>query len=155
MNHVRICAGSPHSAPVDFNIKTRSWDCKIFVLFLDQKIWTLYEILPNPVNTRFSGCLLTVPYCWYYSRRALHVFRLVYGIGPCNQLSSAGPVMLLKFCDITAETGSLGVMSADLHNKAGISSCIILLTKKQCRIGELWATNINPPPIQRNNDAMA
>ncbi len=24
--------------------------------------WILYEFLPNPVNTRFSGSLLTVPY---------------------------------------------------------------------------------------------
>ncbi len=28
-----------------------------------KKFWTSYEILPNPVNTRFSGYLLTVPYC--------------------------------------------------------------------------------------------
>ena len=28
-----------------------------------KNIWTLYKILPNPVNTQFSGYLLTVPYC--------------------------------------------------------------------------------------------
>ena len=33
------------------------------MLFHEKKIWTLYEILPNPVNTQFSVYLLTVPYC--------------------------------------------------------------------------------------------
>ena len=32
------------------------------MLFHEKNIWTLYEILPNPVNTQFSGYLLTVPY---------------------------------------------------------------------------------------------
>ena len=38
--------------------KTRSCDCKIFVLFHEKKFWTLHEILSNPVNTRFLAICL-------------------------------------------------------------------------------------------------
>ncbi len=64
LSRVRICDRTPHNAPRDLK-KTRSCDCKIFVLFHEKSIWKLYAILPNPVNTRFSGYLLTVPY-WRY-----------------------------------------------------------------------------------------
>ncbi len=57
LNRVRACAGTPYSAPRDL----QKQDCVIarFSCYSTKKKFrTLYKILPNPVNTRFSGCCL-------------------------------------------------------------------------------------------------
>ena len=61
LNHVRICASIPSIAPRDF--QKQDHVIARFSFYFTKKIWTLYEVLRNPVNSRKSDYLHMVPYC--------------------------------------------------------------------------------------------
>ncbi len=85
LNHVRICASIPSIAPMDF--QKQDHVIARFSFYFTKKIWTLYEVLRNPVNSRKSDYLLTVPiltynsfYHYYYCNRFyLNIKMAAYG----------------------------------------------------------------------------